>query len=264
MSQGMAIYQAYDENILLGITPTGTAPSTTYSLATFLTLNPATRILYGATSITLTWTRGVAAEGAILVIPISNLEGTVAVLSTSTGLSVSVPAPVMTRNRIPKTIVLDFSAASLVQRTATTWTLTITGNVANVVFGGAVMIYGPKKEFLDTNFMFGSTEKKTAAVQEIKNIYLTRYRQVNRTQERSITIPRIMSQVEEGKFSDWYDANFGMGYPSLLWPYPAENDAYFGTWMETYERTVIESNPVQGRLYGVQLTFNELSKGQPV
>lgn len=264
MSQGNAIVQAYDENILLGITPTGTAPSTSYTLTTFLTLNPATRILYSATSITLTWTRGVAAEGAILVIPCSNLEGTVAVLTTNTGLNVSAPAPVMTRNRIPKTLVLDFSSALLAQRTATTWTLTITGNVANVVFGGVIAIYGPKGQLQDTNFMFGSIEKKTAAVLETKNTYLTRYRQVLRTQERVITILRIMSQVEEAKFSGWYDANFGMGYPSLLWPYPAENDAYFGTWPVTYERSVWESNPLQGRLYQVTLEFSELSKGQPV
>lgn len=262
MSQGNAIYQAYDENILLGITPTGTAPSTTYSLSTFLTLNPAMRILYGVTSVVLTWTLGSPLEGAVLVIPVSNLVGSVAVLTNGAGLSVPVPIPTMTRNRIPKTTVLDFSA--LANRTSNVWTLTITTNVSNVVFGGAILIYGPKKEFLDTNFMFGSTERKTAAVQEIENIYLTRYRQVLRTQKRSIMIPRIMSQAEEVKFSDWYDANFGMGYPSLLWPYPATNDAYFGTWMDTYERTAIDSNPLQGRLYGVQLTFNELSKGQPV
>src|SRR6266496_6319374 len=105
-----AIVQRYDENIILGITPTGTAPAATYTLATLVLLNPAFRVLWSATSIALTWTRGSAAEGAILVIPCSNLEGTVGVLSTNTGLSVATPAPVMTKNRIPKTLVLDFSS----------------------------------------------------------------------------------------------------------------------------------------------------------
>lgn len=259
-----SIVQAYDENILLGITPTGTAPASSYSLATLATLRPASRVLFSATGIALSWATPAAREGAILVIPVSNLEGTVATLSSNTGLSVAAPAPVMTRNRIPKTLVLDFSSAPLVQRQPTSWTLTIVGNVSNVVLGGAIMIYGPKGVLVDMDFLLGGTdEEKTAAVQEVKNIYLTRYIQVLRTQERVITVSRTMSQSEEAKFSAWYDANFGSGYPSLLWPYPDENDAYFGTWPVTYKRTVGDRNP-QGRIYQTQMAFSELSKGQPV
>jgi hypothetical protein len=57
------IYARGGDNILDGITPTGTAPSTTYSLSTLALMQPAARVRFGATGISLVFTRGRGGAG---------------------------------------------------------------------------------------------------------------------------------------------------------------------------------------------------------
>lgn len=260
-----SVFQAWDENILRDATVSGTPPDATYSAADLVSDIPAARVLYPSGTIDATFTLPSARTGHILVIPVSNADAGSAVvdLTNAATLSVDVPIPTMTRDRIPKTVVLDFSALSNLN--SNVWHLLFTGNSAPVVLGGAIAIYGPKTSLIETDFLLGSgVERLRHAVQQTTNPHFTSYRQILRSLVRSVSYTRIMMQSERDRFEDIFRANFGMGRPGFLWPHPPENDGYFGIWQETLEFTHIDNHPVLGRLYSCTITFDELSKGQPV
>lgn len=257
MSQ--SIIARYDDNILRSGTITSTfAPLTSYALATMNTDNPAARVLFGVKTVTLTWTLGSPALGDILVIPTSNLEGAVLTLTNGAGFSHAISIPTMTVNRIPLTLVVDLTLLSGT-RTSNVWNLVIVSNVNNVVMGGAVYIFGPKRQLTPQDIIFGYTYSKQRAGTDTANIYLTRYRQDFQTQVRSIAGIILCSKTQLIDLEAWFDDCAGSVLPGLLWMDPTVEDAFIGTLMNPY---VV--NHKEGNVYEVPISFNELSKGKPV
>jgi hypothetical protein len=259
------IYASGGDNILDGITPTGTAPSTTYSLATLALMQPAARVRWGATGISLVFTLGSAARGDVLVIPVHNLDegggspASVLTLTNGAGLSVTVPVPADQANGQASTIVLDLTEAepNPTTRTASVWTLTIAGNSANVTLGGAVAIFGPKR-VLNPDLRWGFSLQEQAGRSQTINAHLVRYIVNFRTTERSIVASIRTSDLEGVRA--WFQENAAGTAPGLLWTQLAGHDAYLGIWEPTFHATNIEGT----EYYDIDLTFTELSKGKPV
>lgn len=257
-----SIYARYDDNILRTGTVTSTfAPLTSYTLATMNTDRPDARVLFGVTTVTITWTLGSPALGDILVIPTSNLEGAVLTLTNGAGLSQAITIPAMTVNRIPKTIVADLSVLvpNPTTRTSNVWNLVIAANANNVKMGGAVYIFSPKRTLTpgDINQVFVLARQHAGI--DTPNMYLTRYRQDFQTQIRSLSGKITCGAAQAADLESWYDDNGGNTLPGLLWPDSGVGDAYIGTLS-----SVVASSHKIADVYDVGLTFSELSKGKPV
>lgn len=259
------LYARGGDNILDGITPTGTAPSTTYSLATLALMQPAARVRYGSTSISVVFTLGVAAQGDVLVIPVHNLDegggspASVLQLTNNNGLSVNVPIPADQANGLPSTIVLDLTelVPSDSTRTATVWTLTITGNSVDVTLGGAIAIFGPKRVLLP-DIGWGFSLQEQAGQSQTINAHLTRYIVNLRTAERTIVAAIRTSDLAGVRA--WFQENGAGAEPGLLWTQLDGHDAYLGIWDAKFQSVNVPGT----EYYDIALTFVELSKGKPV
>lgn len=254
-----AIYQTYADNILNGITPTGTAPSTSYSLAWFTRQNPAERIAWGATSATITFTRGTVAQGDILCIPMHNLSGSV--LSVTNGNSFNsgtLTIPDQRGNGFPETLVVDMTGlASDATRTDEVWNIVISGNSRDIVLGGAIAIYGPKRT-LTQNIEWGYTEFEQQHVVSHENVYGKRLTYDLQSYSRRVEARfDVVSNAQRELLRDWFQLDHGSARPSLLWLDTDDaTTGYFGTWQD--EQSIVH------RFRGVNdmaVTFLELSKG---
>ncbi len=261
-----AIFQGADQNIFDGATITSApAPSTTYTLETFHYQRPDWRVKFGSGTVTISWAVGSPGlRGDILVIPMSNLVDGHVTLTNTTGLSQNIPVPATRRNGLPKTIVVDLSVLTplAATRTAGSWSLVITSNPANVTIGGAIALYAPKTALGDRDFKWGYTVRKTGAVAERANEYLTRYILDLQAVERQVVLETLATDADADALEAWYDGTHGRGLPGLLWLTPEVEDAFFGVWQPTFERVVGSALCVDTAI--VQLTFTELSKGIPL
>jgi hypothetical protein len=258
-----AIFQRYTDNILLGVTPTATvAPSTSYSLATLATLNPAARVRWSVKTVTITFTIS-SAQGDILVIPMHNLDpgASVLTLTNGAGFSHAITIPAVQADGFPPTLVVDLTSFS--SRTSTVWNLVIVSNSVNVTFGGCIAIYGPKRSFLGQavgdNFAWGFHESETPNVLDVANEYGTPYVQDYGTVNRKIAVDlRASSPSGLTAIRDWFRANHGRARPSLFWPDPTSTTSgLFGRWSNTFD--VLQ----QMETYKpISLTFDEWPKGQ--
>ncbi len=256
-----AIFQGADQNIFDGATITSSpAPSTTYSLTTFSYLRPDWRVKFGSGTVTITWALGSAKLGDILVIPISNLVTGHVTLTNTAGLSQAIAVPATLRNGLPKTIVVDLSA--LANRTASSWSLVISGNPVNVTLGGAVALYGPKTALGDRDFKWGYTVRTTGIVGEKVNDHSARFIVNTRAMEREIVLETLATEADADALQAWFEGNNGRGLPGLLWLRPELEDAYLGIWQPTFERVVGSGGVPNTNL--IKLTFTELSKGIPL
>lgn len=259
------IYARGGDNILDGITPTGTAPSTTYSLATLALMQPAARVRFGATSISLVFATPGAEQGDVLVIPVHNLDegggspASVLQVTNSSGLSLNVPIPANQANGLPSTIVLDMTEGEpdAAKRRPTSWTLTVTGNSVNVTLGGAIAIFGPKR-VLDPDIGWGYSLQEQAGQAQTINAHLTRYIVNHRTAERSI-VASIRTTDLVG-VRNWFQENGAGTMPGLLWAQLTGIDAFLGIWDAKFQATNVPGT----EYYDISLTFTELSKGKPV
>ena len=137
--EGETLYAQGDDNILAGSTVSGTAPSSTYSLATLLTMQPAARVRWGSPTVSVTFTLDAPARGDVFVLPVSNLEESidgaspesVAVLTNGAGLSVALTIPALQGNGLPGTVCVDLTDAepNATIRTSAVWTLTIANEI---------------------------------------------------------------------------------------------------------------------------------------
>lgn len=260
-----AIFQRASDNILLGAAITSTVPPvSTYDLATLGTLNPAARVIWDVKTVTITFTIA-AALGDILVIPMHNLDAgsSVLTLTNGAGFSHALTIPASQANGFPPTLVVDLTALSGT-RTSTVWNLVISGNSANVVLGGCVAIYGPKRTFAGSavgdNFTWDFHERETAYLTETANVYGSVFIQDYETVTRQIEVTiNAASETGLAAFRDWFRANHGRVGASLFWPDPAVTDAYLGRWQATFD--VTHHHP---RFKPFTLVFDELSKGKPV
>jgi len=259
---GETVYARGGDNILEDGVVTGTAPLTSYSLATLITRQPAARVRYGATTVTVVVTLSTPALGDIVAIPVSNADAGsgVLVVSNGSGLSVAITIPAVQANGIPNTAIKDLKTAvpNAATRTSNVWTFTFTGNSVNLILGGGLAIFGPKRT-LDPDMGWGYEYRERHASSNTANEYLTRYTVNYQTTERSV-IASIRTDDLAGVLA-WFQANAGGAAPGLLWPQIAGFDAYYGTW----DTDFAAKNVAEGtEFYDVALTFREFSKGLPV
>ncbi len=263
------VIQSPDQNILTGAMITAdAAPLASYDLTTLAANDPAQRVLWGTSTVTITFTIGSPLLGEVLIIPVTNLDSasspTVLRLTNSAGLDVDVPIPTMTRNRIPMTISMDLTqVGSPSDLLANVWNLVVTGNSLDVVFGGAVAIYGPKTQYSVRGVSWDATDTLTPYGIDTPNDYGTRYRLAYQTQTRSLTVSKPATGNEPDEFAQHFAASFGpFGTPGIFWPDPSvPNDAWYGVWRSPFSKQRVAATPV---LYRIQMIFDELSKGKPV
>lgn len=263
-----AIFQRYDDDILRDAVWSGTSPSTSYSLATLGLKNPAARVRFGATSATVTATV-LSARGDILVIPMHNLTpGSSAVLTITNGagLSQAIPIPALQANSYPATLVVDLSllVPLAATRTSTVWNFVIAGNAANIILGGAILLYGGKTSFLGNaagdNFQWaGYTERELHYASEVENEYGTRYIADRAAASRSVDVQIAANAAGLIEVRDWYRGCHGRGLPGFFWPDPTVADGYFGLWQREFSVGHVYAN-----YHPVQVTFDELAKGQTI
>lgn len=264
----ISVYQRAGDNILYGGTWGGTAPSSGYAVSTLGFLNPAERVRYGSATVTPTCTIGGALQGDILCIPMHNLtpgSSAVLTLTNNNGFSHAIPVPALLSNGFPPTLVVDLTGfASAGTRTATVWSFVIASNAANVVLGGAIAIYGPKRTFSETvtgSFSWQYTEKETGNMIETPNEYMTPYVQDYGTVSREIDILIVANSTGITSFRNWFRSNHGRVFPSLFWPDTSVVDGYFGRWQKTL---TISPMQTMSALRSMQVSYEEWPKGKVI
>lgn len=255
------IIQSADENILRDAAWSGTAPEATYSLDTLERIQPSARILFGATSATITATIA-SRRGDVLAIPVSNATGLT--LTNGAGLSEAIPIPTLPASRIPLTIVCDLTVLepNPATRTSTTWTFAFTGS-ANILLGGAILIYNPLTEFASWDFLWGSQYGREAFGVQHENEYGSVYVQRHRTHRRDGSLRKLLTQNELDAMLNWFDTSCGPYGVSLLWPDPLVNDGLVGQIGPRLEYT-LESPSSDGIIYASTIGFREFGKGEPI
>lgn len=261
MSATSPIYASWADNILLGAVITSTvAPSTGYALTTFASGNPSERVLFGVTTVTISFSIS-SKLGEILVIPMHNLtpgSTTVLTLTNAAGLSLAITIPALEGSGFPSTLIVDFSAQS--NKTSNGWNLVIASNGVNVVLGGAIAIY-PKKSFSgvtqNNSVLWQVTTRETWNMVETPNEYATPYIQDYGTISKQVEVTAVAAAAGELTIVNWFRASHGRALPGLLWPDPATVDAYYGRWQKTIERTPLTQNRKS-----IKIVFDEWPKGE--
>lgn len=257
-----AKFQAYDAWILDGAVVTSdVAPAASYSLDTLLSLRPSTRVRFEVDTVTITFTLDDPAEVDLFALPMSNLSGAVLTLTNGSGLSRAITLAAVRRNGIPYTTIVDLSIAtpSAVTRTSDVWNLEIAGNAADVILGGCVWLGSPL-EALGHNYSWGSRGRAKHGTTSIENDYLAEYVTNKRTfrQEFELNLASA-TDADRAIVLGWNHANFGRGYPSVLWMDPDINDGTFGRWQEEYEEAYVFLDNTE-----IPIVWREASKGKPL
>ena len=259
-----ALYGSYADDILAGVTPTGTAPSTTYSLATFQYGNPVNRIRWGTTTVTITWTLGSSKTGGVLIIPMHNFtpgSTTVVTLTNGAGLSKTCTIPALEANGLPPTLAVDFSLSGSLS--SNVWNLVIVSNSANVIMGGAVSIY-PKKAFSSVtstgSVTWQATEEETGFYKETINEYGTPFVQDYATAGKTVTYTAVTDAAGAILVKEWFRGNHGRARCGFFWADPSvTTEAYFGRWQNK-----ISVTRVVPKKRAITITLDEWPKGQAI
>lgn len=266
-----AIFQGFDQNILQDAVITATVvPQTTYDVTDLGFLRPDWRIRWSAGTLTITWTLASPALGDLFVLPMSNLDtagspSATITLTNASGLSVAITMPAIRRNGLPKTLVVDLTAAEAnpTTRTSDVWHLVIVGNPSDVTLGAAAAIYSPLTQLGDRDFKWGYTIRKRGAQAEIQNAHLTRYQQDLLASERMLDLETLATDADADALEDWFEGGNGRARPGVLWlQHGNVDDAYLGILQDEFTRTVGTGECVDTNV--IHLTFTELSKGIPL
>lgn len=263
-----SIFQRYADNILLGATvETTPAPSSTYDADTLLSMQPSSRVRFGAATVLMRFFLGGGSPAPtqradVLVIPVWNVvSSSVARLSCAAGMDVAIPVPAMMPSGIPRTTAVDLTVLEpdANKRTDNVFDLDVIGNTDDLIMGGAVLLYGPKRTFADRDWHWGFSKSQTGRAIVHDNDYGTDLVYPRRTRTRSLSVQTIATDADAEALELWADANFGNGLPGLLWPIPDRHEALFGRLEATNVQTVDFEEAVS-----IALTFAEISKGKPV
>ncbi len=273
-------FQRYDDDILIGATVVASpSPMASYSAATLLTHRPADRVRWDSgspdgTTVELAFTLG-AGMGSpptnradLLVVPCWNVDGpsspSIVRLTCDGGMDVEIPIPAMMPSGIPRTTAADLTILEPdpSKRTGSLFTITVTGNSEPLIMGGCVLLYGPKRTFIDRDWRVGFQRSQRGAVIAQQNDYLTDLVYPLRTRQRSITLSTMCTADEANDLELWADANFDSGLPGLVWPIPDQYEAYFGRLSDVNSQTIRVSGNEEANDVGI--TFTEISKGKPV
>ncbi len=270
------VYARSSDNVLAGavITSSTFAPVTGYDLTTLALMRPELRVVFDGETGSVTWTIGSPGSvGHILCIPMHNFTpgGSPGVLTVTNdnGLNVDIPIPEQQADGYPPTLVADLTTlAADAELVFGELTLNVSGNASNLVLGGAVALYGPKRTFADLSansegsFVGTLKESYESREDEATNEYGSRYVQeydwTDRQLEWNVTGPN--SGVVLAR--DWYLANRGHARPSLLWPYPDELtlgilSPMFGTWQKRFTLEPLTNTDAQ-----FSAVMDEWPKGQ--
>jgi hypothetical protein len=258
------ILQRYHDNLLIGATITSTpAPLTSYSDATMLDHRPSERVRWNAVTVDIRLALATSGRADVLVIPVSNIDAGSShlVLESDTGMSVAIPVPAMMPSGIPRTLAVDLTLLepNATKRTSNGFNLVVSYNSDDLVMGGALMLYGPKREITTMDWSRGVTRRRQGLVAETPNDYGSDYVQNFEARTRAIDLATVASDAELAEIEAWVDANFGRGLPALIWPQPATGEAIFGRIREPFSVTQQFAD-----YNDVKLTVDELGKGKPV
>lgn len=262
----MALYTRYSDNILTGAAVSaGASPMTGYTLTDLLRAQyPDLRVRFSTNTVTITFTVA-SATGAILLIPWHNLtpgSSSVLTLTNSAGLSQAITIPALMANGLPHPVAYNFSA--LANRTSTVWNLVISGNATNVQLGAGIAVYSTVRDF--SSFAGGNinasfVERELHFQDEVSNEYGTNYVQDYGTHKRIVEFGAIGTFANVQDIVDWFRANHGRSYPSLLWPDPnnttGTGSPIYGVWSKDFSVTRI--TPTRSSF---RTTFEELSRGK--
>jgi hypothetical protein len=245
------VIQAFDEERFQNAVVSGTAPFTSYDLATVITRQPGARVLFPSNSVSIVFTLPVARQCDVLCIPVTN-----ATSGTLNGHALSFPAT--SRSGVPRTLANDLTLNGASANTAS-WTLALSGPNP-IVIGGGVSLYGPVHRLNRDLLATGLVRAKTSGQLAQKNEYLTPYFQAFRTMEQVITLMHYEpTAVDVSDFEDWFDGSNGAGFPSLLWLNIPSNEGHYGVWDPTLEIKRVESG-----LFSITMKFNVWAKGKPL
>ncbi len=276
-----SIHQRYGDDILIGATVTATpTPMATYDESTLLTHRPADRVRWegSPTDVSIQFDLGDNPgspigspsgdrQADVLVIPCWNVDGgtspSLVRLTSSTGMDVEIAVPVMLPSGIPRTTAADLTVLEPddAKRTASQFTLIIAGNSVPLIMGGAVMLYGPKREFTTYDWHVGFTQSQSGYAIAHRNDYGTDLVAPLRTKTRQYALTTLCTEAEALDLELWADANNGGGLPGTIWPIPDVYEAFFGrlAGVNSQRIRVGGSDAIE-----VSVTFSEISKGKPV
>lgn len=256
----VGLFSRPDDNILTGSTPSGTTPSTTYSLATVLDNVPLERVLFPTGTATITFTLGSSKRGDLLFIPVHNLDAgaTVLTLTNGNGFSAAITVPAMPPHRIPAGIVADLRGlASASTRTDTVWHVVVTSNSVPVLFGGCIWI-GQIRTF-DRNFRWGARNDVGFNQNITKNEYGTEYVVDYETINDGYTCSFADASDSDGAtLLAWTQATHGGVLASVFWPDTA-GEAFLGRTPAKFAQTYQYTNWRE-----VPWVFPAITKGKPV
>jgi hypothetical protein len=267
-----SIHQRFSDNILIGASVVATpTPLTTYSASTLLTYRPADRVRWGSPGSPNQYRLRFHLSGGspapkqqadVLVIPCSNISGSLH-LTSDDGMNVSITIPTMLPSGIPRTIAADLTTldTNASHRTSNAFDLVINGMTTDLIMGGAVLLYGPKRTFTNRDWQYGFQQAQTGYAVRHQNDYGTDLTFPLRTRTRQLTLKTTCSVADALDLELWADTNYGDGLPGFVWPKPGTYEGMFGRLQPTQSQTIRINTTTYVQ---VGLTFNEISKGKPV
>lgn len=271
-----SIYARASDNILLNaaVSVSGFAVLATYDIDTLLTMDSAKRVrLDGDTGEIIFDLGSPGVAGALLCIPVHNFTAgspSPLTLTNDNGFSASIPIPEPMVDGNCQPILVDLATLDSGSLIGGTWTLVVTSNGANLVLGGAVGIYAPKRSFLDLSA--NSDGAPVGAFSEsyqprnisTPNEYGSRYVQEYGSVARSLSWNLIGPNSGIVLARDWFLANRGSARPSPLWPYPDEPDLglygpIYGTWQDQLRIEALTKD-----VSSLTAVFDEWPKGEVI
>lgn len=271
------IFARYSDNILLtaAVSVSGFAVLSTYDADTLLSMDSAKRVLFDGDTGSIAFALGSPGQaGALLCIPVHNFtpgSPSPLTLTNDNGFSESIPIPEHMVDGTCQPILVDLEALDTGPAlVGATWTLVVSGNGADLVLGGAVGIYAPKRDFsaLSANsegsFTGSMAELYQPRTKTERNEYGSKYVQEYGTVGRALEWNLIGPNAGIVLARDWFLVNRGEGRPSPLWPYPDEPTLglygpIYGTWQPQLRIEVITNTTSQ-----LTAVFEEWPKGQVI
>jgi len=256
-----AILGPFSGYILYDAVWSGTTPSTGYSVGDFAFTKPGKKIIYPATSATVTATLGASRKADLFAFPMHNIDAgsTKLSLTNSSGLNVQIQVPTQPTGpygRLPLTTICDLRPlANAATRTSSVWNVVVTSNSVNVRVGagmwlGTAVDFCFRPRLIRGHLYSNGTESNF--FQEVNRIR-------SRTRRRStrFSVPSLDAQRDQ--ILDAIDSGEGSGLPSVLCPISTVNDGLYGSFGDDVSDVWVRPNysPMD------DLVFTEWNKGIP-
>lgn len=262
-----SLFQAYDDNILVGSTLSSN-PSVmdSYDLQTLLEHRPSRRVRWDVPSpntVNIRADLSTPKQADLLVIPIWNADAgsSVVTLTNDDGLNVVIPVPAMPSHGIARTLAVDLRALqpNALIRTSNGFNVIVTGNSVALVMGGFLALYGPVRTFSERDFQWGIRRDPLGYAAVHQNNRGAELVQPWRTLGNTYELTAVVTDAERAALIEWAESNFIGGLPCFIWVDPdGRNVPIVG---------LLKSMPTEDQFtdaIGITFTVSELSKGKPV